>query len=156
MDIKGRVAIVTGGAVRLGRVLVLELARRGARLVIHYHSSASPALEVITQIKGMGGEAIAIQADLRQTAEAQSLITRTAEHFGQLDILVNSAAIFKPGDWAGTTEANWDEHMAINLKAPFFLSRRLPRTWAGSDLHTSLTLPTGEPPAPPPITWPTR
>ena len=123
MDIKGKVAIVTGGAVRLGRVLVLELARRGARLVIHYHSSASPALEVITQIKGMGGEAIAIQADLCQTAEAQSLITRAAEHFGQLDILVNSAAIFKPGDWADTTEANWDEHMAINLKAPFFLSQ---------------------------------
>ena len=71
----------------------------------------------------MGGEAIAIQADLRDIAGSKSLIPRAAEHFCQLDILVNSAAIFKPGDLADTTEAIWDEHMAINLKAPFFLSQ---------------------------------
>ena len=123
MEIKGKVAIVTGGAVRLGQALALALAKRGARLVIHYGSSAGPAQELITQIKSMGSVALAIQADLRQTAEAPTLIARAAEHFGQLDILINSAAIFKPGDWADTTEADWDEHMAINLKAPFFLSQ---------------------------------
>ena len=123
MKIKGKVAIVTGGAVRLGRALALALAERGERLVIHYGSSAGPAQEIIAQVKSMGSDALAIQADLRQTVEAHSLIARAAEHFGQLDILVNSAAIFKPGDWADTTEANWDEHMAINLKAPFFLSQ---------------------------------
>ena len=123
MEIKGKVAIVTGGAVRLGQALALALAERGARLVIHYGSSAGPAQEIIAQVKSMGSDALAIQADLCRTVEAQSLIARAAEHFGQLDILVNSAAIFKPGDWAGTTEANWDEHMAINLKAPFFLSQ---------------------------------
>lgn len=123
MKLDGKVAIVTGGAVRLGRALALALAGRGARLVIHYGSSAGPARETLAQIQATGGESVAIQADLHYTAQAQSLIARAAEHFGQLDVLVNSAAIFQPGDWADTTEANWDEHMTLNLKAPFFISQ---------------------------------
>jgi pteridine reductase len=123
MEIKGKVAIVTGGAVRLGRAMALALAERGAWLAIHYGSSAGAAQETVARIHAMGGDAVAIQADLRQTTEAQALVARAAEHFGQLDILVNSAAIFKPGDWSDTTEADWDEHMAINLKAPFFASQ---------------------------------
>ncbi len=125
MEIKGKAAIVTGGAVRLGQALALALAERGARLVIHYGSSAGPAQETVAQIQAMGGDAVAIQADLRQPVQAQALIAHAADSFGQLDILVNSAAIFKPGDLADTTEADWDEHMAINLKAPFFLSQAL-------------------------------
>ena len=123
MEIKGKVAIVTGGAVRLGQASALALAERGVRLVIHYGSSAGPAQEIIAQVKSMGSDALAIQADLRQTAEAPTLIARAAEHFGQLDILVNSAAIYEPGSLSDTTEDNWDKHFAINLKAPFFLSQ---------------------------------
>jgi pteridine reductase len=71
----------------------------------------------------MGGEAEPFEADLRDAAQAAGLVERTAEHFGRVDILVNSAAIFGTGDLADATEAIWDEQIAINLKAPFFLSR---------------------------------
>lgn len=123
MELERNVAIVTGGARRLGKELALALAERGARLVIHYGSSAGPADETVAEIRAMGGDAVPIQADLRQSSQAPTLIARAAEHFGQLDILVNSGAIFERGDVFSTTEDNWDRHFAINLKAPFFLSQ---------------------------------
>jgi pteridine reductase len=123
MELDEKVAIVTGGAVRLGRALALALAEQGARLVIHYGSSAGPAQETVTQIKAMGSHALAVQADLSQSGQAPSIVKRAVAHFGQVDILVNSAAIFEPGKWDDTTEANWDRHFAINLKSPFFLSQ---------------------------------
>ncbi|MFB0537282.1 MAG: SDR family oxidoreductase [Anaerolineae bacterium] len=123
MELNGKVAIVTGGAVRLGKALALALAEHGARLVIHYGSSAGPAQETVTEIKAMGSDALVIQADLSQSGEAPSIVERAVAHFGQVDILVNSAAIFESGNWDDTTEANWDRHFAINLKSPFFLSQ---------------------------------
>jgi len=123
MELNGKVAIVTGGAVRLGKALALALAEQGARLVIHYGSSAGPAQETVTEIKAMGSDALAVQADLSQSGQAPSIVERAVAHFGQVDILVNSAAIFEPGKWDDTTEANWDRHFAINLKSPFFLSQ---------------------------------
>jgi pteridine reductase len=127
MEINGKVAVVTGGAVRLGKALALALAEQGARLVIHYGSSASPAQETVTEIKAMGSDALAIQADLSQSGQAPSIVERAMAQFGQVDILVNSAAIFEPGKWDDTTEANWDRHFAINLKSPFFLSQAFAR-----------------------------
>jgi pteridine reductase len=123
MELDGKVAIVTGGAVRLGRALALALAEHGIRLVIHYGLSAGPAQKIVTKIKAMGSDALAIQADLSQSGEAPSIVKGAVAHFGQVDILVNSAAIFEPGNWDDTTEANWDRHFAINLKSPFFLSQ---------------------------------
>jgi len=123
MELDGKAAIVTGGAVRLGKALALALAGQGVRVGIHYGSSAGPAEAVVKEIKAMGSDAVAIQADLSQPAEARSIVERAAAHFGQVDILVNSAAIFEPGNWDDTTEANWDRHFAINLGSPFFLSQ---------------------------------
>lgn len=123
MELDGKAAIVTGGAVRLGKALALALAGQGVRVGIHYGSSAGPAEAVVKEIKAMGSDAVAIQADLSQPAEARSIVERAAARFGQVDILVNSAAIFEPGNWDDTTEANWDRHFAINLKSPFFLSQ---------------------------------
>jgi pteridine reductase len=123
MEIDGKVAIVTGGAVRLGKALTLALAEQGARLVIHYRSSVGPAQATVRQIEALGGEALAVQADLSQSGQAASIVERAAAHFGQVDILVNSAAIFEPGNWDDTTQANWDLHFAINLRSPFFLSQ---------------------------------
>lgn len=123
MEIGGKVAIVTGGAVRLGKALALALAERGGRLIVHYGSSAGPAQETVRQIQDMGSDALAVQADLSRSGQARSIVERAVAHFGQVDILVNSAAIFEPGNWDDTTEANWDLHFAINLKSPFFLSQ---------------------------------
>ncbi|HPD41992.1 MAG TPA: SDR family oxidoreductase [Anaerolineae bacterium] len=123
VELQGKVALVTGGAVRLGRTLALALAAEGARVIVHYGYSAGPAEDVIAEIAARGGSACALQADLSQTAAARSLIERAAAPFGPLDILVNNAAIFEHGNWDDTTEENWDRHFAINLKAPFFLSQ---------------------------------
>lgn len=123
MELEGRVAIVTGGAVRLGKALALALAREGVRLAIHYNQSSGPAEQTALEIKELGSDAVAIQADLSQAAQATLVVEGAASHFGQVDILVNSAAIFEPADLVHTTEATWDRHFAINLKAPFFLSQ---------------------------------
>lgn len=123
MELDGRVAIVTGGAVRLGKALALALAQEGVRLGIHYNASAGPAEQAVAEIKSLGSDGLAVQADLSQSSQAQKVIERTAAHFGRLDILVNSAAIFEPAGLVQTTEAIWDMHFAINLKAPFFLSQ---------------------------------
>ena len=123
MELNGKVAIVTGGAVRLGKALALALAEHSVRLAIHYGSSAGPAQGTVAELKAMGSDALAIQADLSQSGQAPSIVERAVAHFGQVDILVNSAAIFEPGNWDDTTEANWDRHFAINLKSPFFLSQ---------------------------------
>jgi NAD(P)-dependent dehydrogenase (short-subunit alcohol dehydrogenase family) len=105
MEIGGKVAIVTGGAVSLGKALALALAEHGARLVIHYGSSAGPAQATVRQIQAMGSDGLAVQADLSQPGQTPSIVERAAAHFGQVDILVNSAAIFEPGTWDDTTEA---------------------------------------------------
>jgi pteridine reductase len=123
MEMKNRVALVTGGAVRLGKALALALAGEGARLAIHYNSSSAPAERTVAEIEALGTDAFAIQANLAQPGQAKLLIERAVSHFGQLDILVNSAAIFVPSDLAHTTEQIWDQHFAINLKSPFFLSQ---------------------------------
>ena len=123
MELDGKVAVVTGGAVRLGKALALALAGHGVRVAIHHSSSVSAAQETVAQIKALGSDAVAIQADLSQAALTAVIIERAVTHLGRVDILVNSAAIFEPGSLADTTEANWDRHLAINLKAPFFLSQ---------------------------------
>jgi pteridine reductase len=123
VDLEGRVALVTGGAVRLGKALAWALAREGVRLAVHYNASAGPAEETVAEIRALGSDALAIQADLSRPGQSPSVIERATTHYGMVDILVNSAAIFEPSDVAHTTEAGWDRHFAINLKAPFFLSR---------------------------------
>jgi pteridine reductase len=123
MELRGRAAIVTGGAVRLGKALALALAREGAQLAVHYNASAAPAIDTVEEIRSLGSEAFAIQGDLSQADQAPLVIEGAVAHMGQVDILVNSAAIFEAASLAATTEAGWDKHFAVNLKAPFFLSQ---------------------------------
>lgn len=127
MKLSGKVALVTGGAVRLGRALTLALAEQGMRVAIHYGSSAAAAHSLAQAIQTQGGEAFTIQSDLSRSTQMPDIIQRAQEHFGRVDVLVNNAAIFKAGNWDDTTEANWDQHFAINLKAPFFLSQSFAR-----------------------------
>jgi pteridine reductase len=114
MQLDGRVAVVTGGAVRLGKALALA---------VHYNSSAGPAAATVGEIKALGSDAVALRADLSRPDQVPSLIEQAAQQWGRLDILVNSAAIFEPADLAHTSVESWDRHFAINLRAPFFLSQ---------------------------------
>ncbi len=127
MELKGSVALVTGGAVRIGRALALALAGRGARVALHYGSSRDAAAMTLAAIHELGGSAEAFQADLRTPERAEELMEEVAARLGRIDILVNCAATFAPASIADTTEALWDEQFSVNLKAPFFLSRSFAR-----------------------------
>ncbi|HEY6871295.1 MAG TPA: SDR family oxidoreductase [Geobacteraceae bacterium] len=124
MELAGKVALVTGGAVRLGRALALALAGHGVRLALHYGESLEGAEETAATIRATGSEAEPFRADLRDAGEAAGLMARAAERFGRVDILVNSAAIFGREE---VTEALWDEQFSVNLRAPFFLARAFAR-----------------------------
>jgi NAD(P)-dependent dehydrogenase (short-subunit alcohol dehydrogenase family) len=123
VELKGKTALVTGGAVRIGRELALALGEQGANVALHYGSSAAQAAETASSLRGMGREVDTFSADLSDASQASRLIERVAQRFEQIDILVNSAAIFLPGGLKETTEKNWDDHFNINLKSPFFLCR---------------------------------
>lgn len=128
MNLAGRVALVTGGAVRLGRALSLALAGRGMRLVVHYNASAGPAEEVCAIVRETGGEAVAIGGDLSLPGEAERLARAAVEAFGGVDVLVNSASVFPAERLEEAGEEVWDHTIAVNLKAPFFLIQRLAPT----------------------------
>jgi pteridine reductase len=127
LALAGKVALVTGGGVRIGRALALALASAGARVALHFGRSAAEAAATVEAIGELGSEAAAFPADLRDLSRVEGLIAAAAERFGRIDLLVNSAAVFAPGGVPDTTEPLWDEHFAVNLKAPFFLSRAFAR-----------------------------
>jgi pteridine reductase len=120
-------ALVTGGAVRIGRALALALAGQGVAVAVHYGNSATAAAETVAAIHACGGNAASFQGDLRNLSQADSIMEQAAKRLGKLDILVNSAAVYEPAGVAETSEPHWDEQFAVNLKAPFFLSRAFAR-----------------------------
>lgn len=122
------VALVTGGAVRVGRAISSALAEDGYRLVIHYNSSSGPADELVEEIRAKGGEAVAIGADLADAGEVRWLATEAVDAFGGIDVLVNNASVFPAERLEDTDEALWDHTIAVNLRAPFFLIRHLAAT----------------------------
>lgn len=123
MNPKGRVALVTGGARRVGRALVQALADRGARVAVHHHDSPEDAATLISALTACGIDAAAFRSDLRQPDSPAQLIADVASHFGSLDILVNSAAIMVRSPLDEITTESWDDTFALNLRAPFFCAR---------------------------------
>ncbi|MCB0166796.1 MAG: SDR family oxidoreductase [Anaerolineae bacterium] len=123
MELTEKVALITGGAVRLGREMALGLADHGCNIVIHYHRSADEAHQTVSDIERRGVKGWAIPADFASDADLLSLIPTALQQAGRLDILVNSASIFPREDFFTTTAASWDQNMQVNLKAPFLLSQ---------------------------------
>ena len=121
--LQGQVALVTGAAKRIGRAVAMRLATEGADVVIHYRQSKSEAEEAVAEIEKLGRKAVAMQADLCSVAEIKHVFQQTAEQFGRLDILVNSAANFLPAQVTDTIEKTWDTVLDTNLKAPFFCAQ---------------------------------
>jgi pteridine reductase len=125
MQLRGRTALVTGGAVRVGRAISLALAREAMRVVVGYGSSEGPAREVVEEIRRAGGEAAMVGADLSRMDEVRRLAAEAERAFGGVDVLVNNASVFPADAFEETDEATWDATLAINLKAPFFLTQLL-------------------------------
>lgn len=124
LPLASRVALVTGaGAPRLGRAIALALAKCGADLAVHFHSSADGAAEVVAEAKALGRNAVAFRADLTDPAAAIALPSQVVAAMGSLGILVNSAANFLRTPVGTATTAQWDATANLNLRAPFLLTQ---------------------------------
>lgn len=119
-----RRALVTGGSVRVGRAICLELARAGMHVGVHYRSSAQEADETCSAIRAMGAKAVALQADLDDGAQARALVEQASQHFGGLDLLVLSAASFERVPLFEIDDAAWDRTIRTNLTSAFVLAQR--------------------------------
>jgi NAD(P)-dependent dehydrogenase (short-subunit alcohol dehydrogenase family) len=125
MEIEGKVALVTGGAKRVGRSIALALAERGAEVVVHYRGSEREVQEVLALLKKAGGKPVAVQGDVSVTADVERIVETAMQAFGRIEILVNNAAIFSRTPFPELTEADWDRFLDVNLKGPFLLCRRI-------------------------------
>lgn len=119
MRLANKIAAVTGGSRGIGRGIALKLASEGARVVVNYRANLAAAEEVTALIKGQGGEAIAIQADVGQMTDAQRLIKTAVETYGRLDILVNNAGTTRDMLIMLMKEEDWDVVINTNLKSVF-------------------------------------
>ncbi|MDP6055235.1 MAG: SDR family oxidoreductase [Dehalococcoidia bacterium] len=125
MDPNGKVALVTGAGRRVGRALALALGDAGCRVAVHFGQSGNDAQETVSLIRSMGSEAIAIQADLEDPAQIESLTNSVAEQLGPIEILVNNASIFDKLGLEESSNEIWDRHFAINARAPFLLAQTM-------------------------------
>ena len=118
----GKIAVVTGGARDIGKAISIKLAKEGAKVVINYNSSEAGAKETVNEIKSLGGEAIAIKADVSTIAGIQYLKAKTVESFGEkIDILVNNAGgLFARKTLQEIDEDFYDLVMNVNFKATLF------------------------------------
>jgi len=116
-------ALVTGGAVRVGRAVALALADAGFDIAIAFHRSTADARRTVNELGGRGAAARAIRADLREPRAATRVVAEAARALGGLDVLVNSAALFYRTPLATATPAQWDALLALNLRAAFFCTQ---------------------------------
>ena len=123
-SLKGCIALVTGAARRVGAEIATQLHAAGADVGIHYRSSGEDATRLVAHLNGLRPDsAAAFQADLLDTASLPGLIAAVVDWGGGLDILVNNASTFYPTPLGEITEADWDDLVGSNFKAPLFLSQ---------------------------------
>lgn len=122
---RGKSALVTGGAKRLGRETSLALGRAGANLAIHYNTSREPAEELCRTLKGMGVKALPVGGNLEDSEALEDVFQTAWDGLGSLDILVNNASIFPSGRMDGMTFQDLLPNLKINAWAPFLLTRAL-------------------------------
>ena len=116
-----RRALVTGGAVRVGRAIALALAEAGMDVAIGYHRSAAEARRTLRAIRERGGRGVALRADLADPRAARRLVVEAARRLGGLDVLVNNAAIFVRSPFGAVTPARYERTLAVNLEVGVFL-----------------------------------
>ncbi|HKD55665.1 MAG TPA: pteridine reductase [Steroidobacteraceae bacterium] len=122
--LKGKTALVTGAARRVGAGIVRGLHAAGANVVLHYRSSADDAAELAKELNGVRpGSTVLAECDLLETEQLPALVKVARDAFGGLDVLVNNASTFYPTPVGDITAIDWDDLIGSNLKAPLFLSQ---------------------------------
>lgn len=124
LDLKGRVALVTGASSGIGRATAVALAGCGAAVAVNFHRNESGAEAARAEIVGAGGRATVVQADVTRAADVRALVARVTEELGPLDILVNNAgSLVERLKILELTEERWDEVIDLNLKSAFLCSQ---------------------------------
>jgi len=124
LSLEGKVVLVTGGARRVGRTAALAFAAKGARLAIHYRSAVAEARRVAAAVKSLSGsDADIFRADLADPKAPARLADAVARRFGGIHVLVNCASLYEKTPFASASLDDWERHMAVNARAPFFLAQ---------------------------------
>ena len=127
-DLTGRVALVTGGSRGLGRAIAIAFARQGADVAVNYRGNADAANEVVTEVRGMGRQAIAVQGDTSAGRDAcEAIVKAGLDGFGAVDILVNNAGITRDNLLMRMDADEWQAVLDTNLSGPFWMTRAIAR-----------------------------
>lgn len=116
-------ALITGAAIRVGRGIAISLAEKGYNIALHYNTSKHEAEETAKTIRALGVECTLYKAELTETTSAKEMVAKVKQDFPSLNLLVNNASIFERISFKDTRESDFDRHMDINFKAPFFLTQ---------------------------------
>ena len=122
-DLTGKKALVTGGSRGIGKGICLALAKQGADVAVNYRSNQAEAEAVVAEIKAMGRETFAVQADVSLAESVAKMFVEIKDRWGKLDILVNNAGIVKFANFEEVTEEDWDQILAVNLKGQFLCAK---------------------------------
>ena len=122
MRFQGKVVLITGAGVGIGRAAAVRFAKEGAKVAVN---SLTPAngMETLRLLKEAGGEGVYIQGDVSKAADAKRMVGEAVKAFGRLNVLVNNAGIVLPGRVDNTSEEDWDRTVAVNLKGVFLVSK---------------------------------
>lgn len=125
--LSNKVALVTGASRGIGKAIALDLAKNGASVAVNYAGNEAKANEVVDEIKGNGGHAIAIKADVSNSDDVQQMVKEVIKEFGQLDILVNNAGITRDNLLMRMKDSEWDDVIDTNLKGVFLCTKAVTR-----------------------------
>ena len=155
MGLEGKVCIITGAATGIGRAIATKFVKEGARVAIDYVGNADDANELVAALALIGGDAIAVAADVSDGGQVATLFDETVKRFGRIDVLVNNAGIEKRIPFVDTPEHEWSKVLAVNLTGPFLCcqhaAKRMIAQGGGgriiniSSVHEDLPMPTNAP-----------
>jgi len=123
MRLRGRVALVTGGAHRIGKVIALLLARRGVSVAVTYRTSKGAARATARQCRAHGVRAMAVRVNQADVAEIRAAVRAVEDAWRRIDLLVNNASVFYPTPIRSVTQEQWDDFLNVNLRGPFFFAQ---------------------------------
>ena len=125
MDLSNKIALVTGGAKRVGKAIVQALAARGCHVIVHYHTSQAEAETTVKELHAAGHTAIALQADISKEDEVETMLEAAVSRFGRIDVLVNNAALFYRTPVESLSIEDWERVMDVNLTGTFLCAHKI-------------------------------
>ena len=155
MTLEHKICIVTGAATGIGRAIATKFVKEGAAVVIDYVGNSEHADQLVSALETIGGQALAVAADVSDAKQVAMLFDETIQRFGRLDVLVNNAGVEKKMPFVDTPDEDWNTVLAVNLTGPFLCSRRAAKQMIAqgdggriiniSSVHEDLTMPTNAP-----------